>query len=137
MPDKLNIDRLNRWLTLGANIGVVLGLIILIFEVRQNAVLTRTAMELQKNNALAQIELSFTPETTAAWVKSIRAPEDLTDVELRLVEARLVAVGLHVSDAEERSCFRRACSPTHPEYRSAARTPRTGGGCRRTAGAER
>jgi hypothetical protein len=94
MADSRGNDRFGRWLTLGANVGVVLGLVLLAVEVRQNASLTRTAMELQKNDALAQIELSFTPETAAAWVKSIRTPEDMTDVEIRLVEARLVAVML-------------------------------------------
>ena len=61
-------DRLGRWLTLGANLGVVLGLIILIVEVRQNADLTRAQMESGKNDLLAQIELSLaTPEAGAAW----------------------------------------------------------------------
>jgi hypothetical protein len=90
----LKTDRLNHWVTIGANVGVIVGLILLIVEVRQNASLTRTAMELQKNAALAQVELSLTPETAAAWVTSIRAPAEMTDVELRLVEAHLVAVML-------------------------------------------
>ncbi len=33
----MNFDKFNKWLTLGANIGVVLGLIILIIEVRQTS----------------------------------------------------------------------------------------------------
>lgn len=52
MADSKKIHRFGRWLTLGANVGVVLGLVLLIVEVRQNASLTRTAMELQKNDAL-------------------------------------------------------------------------------------
>jgi hypothetical protein len=90
--------RLNSWLTLGANLGVVLGLIILIVEVRQNAALTRAQMETGKNDLLVQIELSLaSPEMSAAWVKSIRQPERLTDVELRMVESHLVAVMLQWS----------------------------------------
>lgn len=88
-------DRINRWLTLGANIGVVLGLIILIVEVRQNASLTRAAMEADKNAMLANIELSMAAPTTAeAWAKSVRTPEKLTDAEIRILEAHLVAVML-------------------------------------------
>lgn len=49
---KSKSDHLNRWLTLGANLGVVLGLIILIVEVRQNAALTRAEMESGKNEDL-------------------------------------------------------------------------------------
>jgi hypothetical protein len=88
-------DRLTRWLTLGANLCVVLGLIILIVEVRQNAELTRAAMETGLNDTLTQIELSLAnPEIGAAWVKSIRDPEGLSDVEVRMVESHLVAVTL-------------------------------------------
>ncbi|MEQ8177940.1 MAG: hypothetical protein RIC52_11775 [Amphiplicatus sp.] len=95
MPDGGRIDRVGRWLTLGANIGVVLGLIILIIEVRQSAMLTRTMMEAEKNDRLAEIELSLSsPAAAAAWTKSIRAPGEMTDAEIRMVESHLVAVML-------------------------------------------
>lgn len=88
-------DRLNRWLTLGANLGVLLGLIILIVEVRQNAELTRATMGSGLNDTLTQIELNLAnPEIAAAWVKSVRDPEGLSDVEARMVESHLVAVML-------------------------------------------
>lgn len=86
-------ERVNRWLTLGANIGVLLGLVILIFEVRQNAALTRTELEINANNLLSQIEFSLaTPHSVDAWVKSVRAPSDMSDQDIRLVEVHLVAV---------------------------------------------
>lgn len=98
-------DRLNRWLTLGANLGVVLGLVILIVEVRQNADLTRAQMESGKNDLLAQIELSLaTTDAGAAWIKSIRSPEDMTDLDIRMVESHLVALMLqwdHMFNMEE------------------------------------
>lgn len=89
------LDRWSRWLTFGANIGVVLGLIILIVEVRQNAALTRASMEQQKNNFLAEIELNLAkPELASVWMKSIRSPQDLTDAELKTLDGLLVAVML-------------------------------------------
>jgi len=95
MTKKNKTDRLNRWLTLGANIGVVLGLIILIVEVRQNAKLTRANMEITKNSFLAEIELNIAkPEIAKVWIKSIRNPENLTDSEMRSVEALLVSLML-------------------------------------------
>ena len=33
----MNTDRLNRWLTLAANLGVLAGLIVLIMEIRQSS----------------------------------------------------------------------------------------------------
>ena len=94
-PSQKDADRLNRWLTLGANIGVLLGLIVLIVEVRQNAALTRAAMEQQKNSFLAEIELNIVkPELSDVWVKSVRHPEALTDTELRMMDGILVALML-------------------------------------------
>ncbi len=88
-------DRVNRWLTLGANLGVLLGLIMLIVEVRQNAALSRATMEQQKNDVLAEIEFYIAkPEISEVWIKSIRHPEDLTETELRTVDGILVALML-------------------------------------------
>lgn len=89
------LDRLNRWLTLAANIGVLAGLIMLIVEVRQNAALSRATMEQQKNDVLADIEFYIAkPEISEVWIKSIRQPEELTEPELRTMDGILVAIML-------------------------------------------
>lgn len=110
-------DRLGRWLTLGANLGVVLGLLILIVEVRQNADLTRAQMESGKNDLLAQIELSLaTPHAGAAWIKSIRSPETMSDLEIRIVESHLVALMLqwdHMFNMEDIGLISRAEARQH------------------------
>ena len=93
-PERV-LDRWSRWLTLGTNVGVVLGLIIVIAEMRQNAALTRAEMDQQKNQFLAEIELSIArPEMANIWVKSIQTPEALTDAEGRMVESHLAAMML-------------------------------------------
>lgn len=90
-----SFERLNRWLVLAANLGVLAGLIVLTVEIRQNAELTRADMESRKNDVLVQIELSLAdPEIGAAWIKSVRSPETMTDLELRAVESHLVALML-------------------------------------------
>ena len=95
MEKRHGIDRLNRWLTLAANLGVIVGLLILIVEVRQNADLTRAQMMANRDDLLVQIEMNLaSPEISAAWVKSIRDPESLTDTEIRMVESHLVAMML-------------------------------------------
>lgn len=38
----MNVDNVDRWLTLGANIGVLVGLALLIVELGQNSDLVRT-----------------------------------------------------------------------------------------------
>ena len=119
---KSETDRLNRWLTLAANLGVIVGLIILIVEVRQNADLTRAQLLANRDDLLAQIELSLaSPESSAAWVKSIREPESLSDTEIRMVESHLVAVMLqwhHMFNMEEAGLTCRGATNTHPQYRA-------------------
>ncbi|MEQ9314693.1 MAG: hypothetical protein RLN72_02515, partial [Henriciella sp.] len=89
------LDRVNRWLTLAANLGVLLGLIVLIIEVRQKASLTRAAMDQQKNDFLAEIEFNIAkPEMSAIWVKAIRTPEALSDTEVQAAGSILVSVML-------------------------------------------
>tara|TARA_R110000850_G_scaffold129227_5_gene249088 strand:- start:27836 stop:28831 length:996 start_codon:yes stop_codon:yes gene_type:complete len=86
-------ERVNRWLTLAANLGVLLGLIVLIVEVRQNAAMSRLSHETAAANMLAHVELSLaTPAASDAWMKAIHAPEDLTHGELRMAETQLVAI---------------------------------------------
>ena len=46
----LDSDRLNRWLTLGANVGVLIGIILLVVELDQN----RDMMRAQTRNELAR-----------------------------------------------------------------------------------
>ncbi len=75
MSEKVQ-GRLQSWLTVLANIGVVLGLVVLIFEVRQNAALTRLSIETGKNDLLANIEFNLSePVQMQAWIKLYRAPE--------------------------------------------------------------
>ena len=38
-------ERLNRWLTLGANLGVLVGILLLVFELNQNRDLVRAQTE--------------------------------------------------------------------------------------------
>lgn len=89
------LDRAARWIALAANIGVVLGLVLVIVEVRQNAELTRTQMEQRKNDFLAEIEFSLANrEVAEVWVKAIRTPETLSDADMKIVEAHLLSVML-------------------------------------------
>lgn len=85
--------RLNGWLTLAANVGVVLGLIILIFEVRQNAALTRIGMETDRAAAQATVELRLSdPAIAETWMKSVYTPEALSAADLRIVDGVMVSV---------------------------------------------
>ncbi|WP_370338888.1 hypothetical protein [Parvularcula marina] len=89
----MNVDKINRWLTLGANVGVVIGLIVLIVELRQNSSLTRAAMEIELTAVQSDLELRMSaPDISAVWMKSVYHPEELTLVEIKMMEGPLVAV---------------------------------------------
>jgi hypothetical protein len=79
----MDFDRLNRWLTLAANIGVFLGIVLLLFELNQNRVVT----EAQTRSAITAsiIELtgmfSQTPMGMTIYEKML-SNEPLTVQEL-------------------------------------------------------
>ena len=78
----MNADRLNRWLTLTANIGVVLGLLLLIFELRQNQDLVRAQIHQARSDAWVsnRFESADSEFLLPAYDKFIKAggPLDLT-----------------------------------------------------------
>jgi len=53
MDMTMNTDNANKWLTLLANVGVVIGLALLIFEIRQNSELVRAQIHQARSDAWA------------------------------------------------------------------------------------
>ncbi|CAN0591714.1 unnamed protein product, partial [Ectocarpus sp. 12 AP-2014] len=85
----------NHWISLAANVGVVIGLFILIFEVRQNAALTRLSLDSELSTAHSNIELRLSdPDIAEAWMKAIYAEEELSETDLRVVDGIFVSVTL-------------------------------------------
>ena len=50
----MDSDRLNRWLTLGANVGVLIGIALILVELNQNAELMRAQMAQERANHLVE-----------------------------------------------------------------------------------
>ena len=76
-------DRLNRWLTLGANLGVLVGIILLIFELEQNREMmraqTRNEVSAEIVNLLSQVSTS--PQLASLLRRADASGEDLTPDE--------------------------------------------------------
>ena len=51
----MDTEKLNRWLALAANIGMLIGLILLVYEVRQNSDLMRAQISMERTNTNMQI----------------------------------------------------------------------------------
>lgn len=63
----MDTDRLNRWLTLGANIGVLVGLLLLVAEIRQtNAIAQAEAINVMTQNAYTILQMYRDPRNIAA-----------------------------------------------------------------------
>jgi len=78
----MEIDRLNSWLTLLANVGVLAGIVFLAFEIRQNTTASELNAASSYEAALREYELfvAGNPDFTELIVKSI-AGEPLSEVE--------------------------------------------------------
>ena len=67
----MNLDSLNKWLTLSANIGVVLGIVFLAMELRQNNVLMETEARYARTQMRidANYQLMNNPTVSSAFIK--------------------------------------------------------------------
>jgi hypothetical protein len=86
----MDSDRLNRWLTLGANLGVLVGIIILAVEIRQNSDLARLQFSDDRRATWQQGEMVLFGDSIAeVWEKSVLNPESLSLSETRILDAYL------------------------------------------------
>ena len=84
------MDAVNRWLTFGANLGVVVGIFFLAFELQQNNELLEAqaeetqAMSIQSATALDQdflLLIGSTPVLAETWSTYIQAPHTLPEAQ--------------------------------------------------------
>ena len=88
----MNTEKVNTWLSLGANIGVVIGLILLIVEIGQNTDMMRAQMNQHRTDTalFQQYSMSDTDYIATIIVKARRG-EELTEVEMLRLDARMRA----------------------------------------------
>ena len=78
----------NHWLNVTANLGVLAGLILVIFEMRQNQELMKVNLTNDYYSSYAQAEMIFAGENLpAVWEKSLVDPKNLSLKEMRILEA--------------------------------------------------
>lgn len=76
-------DRLNRWLTLGANFGVLAGIGLLAYEINQATLTTRAEMISNHQDRWVTMDLSWQDsEIASAWATAMETPEELTVTEM-------------------------------------------------------
>ena len=78
----MNTDKLNKWLSLGANIGVLFGLILVAFELQQNSELMRVQInQARADSAMISNEHSFNSDYIPQIIVKIDNGEELNDEE--------------------------------------------------------
>jgi len=82
----MNLDRLNRWMALAANIGVLAGILFLSFELRQNTMTSRLKAASDFQDSFSEIEffIAQSPEFAELLVKGRNGEEVTGAAQLRL-----------------------------------------------------
>jgi len=94
----MNADTLNKWLTLGANLGVLSGIILVAYEINQATVTTRAEMVSDYQDRWVAMDLSWQSQDLArAWAKAIENPDDLTVTEMVQLSGLLWSYLDHIS----------------------------------------
>ncbi len=78
----MNSDRLGRWLTLAANIGVIAGLILVAVQINQNTAITKAQMANDYFIADMALELAMMGENPAdSFHKAVYTPDEVTTAD--------------------------------------------------------
>lgn len=75
----MHADRTNKWLTLGANLGVLAGIILVAFEINQASRTSNAEMIDSFQDRWIAMDMSWQDaEFAAAWAKAMDNPEELS-----------------------------------------------------------
>jgi len=86
----MNSSRLSNWLQIAANTGIVVGLLLVGLQLKQNSDLLKTQLLYEESSRLVDLETQIVGEIGAeVWAKSISDPENLNLAEQRTMEALL------------------------------------------------
>ena len=79
----MKAESLNSWLSLGATIGVVIGLILLIVEIGQNTEMMRAQINQSRTDSAMSFQATtYTSDHTPAMLAKIGRGEQLSDEEI-------------------------------------------------------
>ncbi len=83
----MDTDKVNRRLTLAANVGVLGGLVLVAFQINQYTQITKAQMTNDYYLADMQLELAMMGDDPASsWIKAVYTPNDLTNEDAVVVD---------------------------------------------------
>ena len=78
----MDADSVNKWLTLSANIGVVIGLVLLTIEIGQNTEMMRAQINQSRTDtALAEQQATYNSDHMPAILAKVIKGEEISDEE--------------------------------------------------------
>ena len=79
----MKVEKLNIWLTLGTNVAVVLGIVLLVVEVQQNTAAIRSQSSIAINDSLAHLNQALygDPGFTDIWIRGRQSLDSLDPIE--------------------------------------------------------
>ena len=82
----MDYDKLNRWLTLTANIGVLLGLFVVVFELQQSRLVTeaQTRSDISNSSSDSTLRWAESPEIVSVLSKLLSGEELSSEEEIVL-----------------------------------------------------
>lgn len=84
----MDANWLSQWLTLGANVGILVGLILVVLEIRQNSALVRVQIvDSTFSDQQAQVMARVGDDSARAWARSIENPGNMTLADVQVIEA--------------------------------------------------
>ena len=88
----MDTNKINQWLILGANVGVLVGLVLVVLEINQANVNTTAEMLTNYQDRWFELDLSMQDaEFAQAWAKAIERPDELTTSEMIQISGLLWA----------------------------------------------
>ena len=102
----MRVDNLNRWLTFGANVGVVIGLALLVIELNQNSELVRAQIhQARSDNYVSDVMALADSEFLLPAYEKLADAGGITDPN-----------SLDALDPTERARVRRYVQARHADY---------------------
>ena len=83
----MNMTKINPWLNLAANVGVIAGLVLVAVQINQNSEITRAQIANDYFLADMNLELKMMGEDPASsWVKAVYTPDEITEQDAVILD---------------------------------------------------
>ena len=84
----MNTERLSSWLQIAANIGILGGLVLVVFQLQQNSEILQAQMMSAESQSVIEQEMQLIGEQgAAAWVSAMNDPMNVSAEHHRIMEA--------------------------------------------------